>query len=99
LLNLFSVTTLKDEILDEKVICRLFPKELRNRYRYARKILFVNDVKYHKGDIQNHALFHQIDNWCNILSNKLCALSRMDVKDIVDILFIAKKFIVLGIIL
>ena len=39
LLNLFSVTTLKDEILDEKVVCRLFPKELRNRYRYARKIL------------------------------------------------------------
>ena len=39
LLNLFSLTTLKDEILDEKVICRLFPKDLRNRYRYARKIL------------------------------------------------------------
>ena len=56
------------------------------------KIDFVNDVKYHKGDIQNHTLFHQMDNWCNILSNKLCALSRMDVKDIVDILFIAKKY-------
>jgi len=56
------------------------------------KIDFVNDVKYHKGDIQNHTLFHKIDNWCNILSNKLCALSRMDVKDIVDILFIAKKY-------
>ena len=56
------------------------------------KIDFVNDVKYHKGDIKNHALFHRIDNWCNILSNKLCALSRMDVKDIVDILFIAKKY-------
>ena len=39
LLNLFSLTILKDEILDEKVICRLFPKDLRNRYRYARKIL------------------------------------------------------------
>ena len=55
-------------------------------------IKMQNDVKYHKGAIQNHALFHQIDNWCNILSNKLCALSRMDVKDIVDILFIAKKY-------
>ena len=30
LLNLFSVATLKDEILDEKVIRRLFPKELLN---------------------------------------------------------------------
>ncbi len=56
------------------------------------KIDFVNDVKYHKGAFQKNVLFHQIDNWCNILSNKLCALSRMDVKDIVDILFIAKKY-------
>ena len=39
LTNLFSPTILKDEILDEKVICRLFPEDLRNRYRYARKIL------------------------------------------------------------
>ena len=38
LLNLFSITTLKNEILDEKVICRLFPKDLRSRYRYARTI-------------------------------------------------------------
>jgi len=56
------------------------------------KIDFVNDVKYHKGDFENSALFHRIDNWCNILSNKLCSLSRMDVKDIVDILFIAEKY-------
>jgi len=35
-------------------------------------IKIQNDVKYHKGAIQNHALFHQIDNLCNILSNKLC---------------------------
>jgi hypothetical protein len=56
------------------------------------KIDFVNDVKFHKGVFINHTLFHQIDNWCNILSNKLCSLSRMDVKDIVDILFIAGKY-------
>ena len=56
------------------------------------KIDFVNDIKYHKGAFKTHSLFHQIDNWCNILSNKLCALSRMDVKDIVDILFIAKNY-------
>jgi len=39
LLKLFPLSTLKDELLDEKVLCRLFPKELRVRYRYARKIL------------------------------------------------------------
>ncbi len=56
------------------------------------KIDFVNDIKYHKGNFERHSLFHRIDNWCNILSNKLCALSRMDVKDIVDILFIAVRY-------
>ncbi len=39
LLKQFSLAKLKDEILDEKVISRLFPKDLRDRYRYARKIL------------------------------------------------------------
>lgn len=39
LLKHFSLPKLKDEILDEKVISRLFPKELKDRYRYARKIL------------------------------------------------------------
>ena len=39
LLKLFSIDKLKDEILNEKVITRLFPKELKDRYRYARKIL------------------------------------------------------------
>jgi len=38
-LKFFSTTTLRKEVLDEKVICRLFPKELRDQYRYARKIL------------------------------------------------------------
>ncbi len=39
LVKLFPGNRLKDEVLDEKVVCRLFPKELRNRYRYARNIL------------------------------------------------------------
>ena len=55
------------------------------------KIDFVNDVKFHKGNLEKHPLFHRIDNWSNILSNKLCAISRLDVKDIVDILFISKN--------
>lgn len=39
LLQIFSIQTLKDEILKEEVIVRVFPEELKNRYRYARKIL------------------------------------------------------------
>nr|NJM02519.1 hypothetical protein [Desulfobacula sp.] len=37
LLQIFSIQTLKDEILKEEVIVRVFPEELKNRYRYARK--------------------------------------------------------------
>jgi hypothetical protein len=56
------------------------------------KIDFVNDVPFHFGNIQQSPVFHRIDSWRNILSNKLCALSRLEAKDIVDIVFIARKF-------
>ena len=56
------------------------------------KIDFVNAVPNHYGEIKRSPLFHRIDSWRNILSNKLCALSRLEVKDIVDIVFIAKNY-------
>jgi hypothetical protein len=57
------------------------------------KIDFVNDVAYHYGGFEATDFFHKIDSWRNILSNKLCAVSRLEPKDIADILFIAKKFL------
>ena len=39
LLKIFSIRQLRDELLDENVITRVYPKELIQRYRYARKIL------------------------------------------------------------
>ncbi len=56
------------------------------------KIDFVNDVPFHFGEILAMPIFHRVDNWRNILSNKLCALSRMEAKDIVDIIFIARNY-------
>ena len=56
------------------------------------KIDFINDVPFHYGDLEECSFFNNIDNWRNILSNKLCALSRMEAKDFADILFIAKKY-------
>ena len=56
------------------------------------KIDFVNDVIYHYGDFEAAHFFNKIDSWRNILSNKLSAVSRLEPKDIVDLLFIAKKF-------
>ena len=56
------------------------------------KIDFINDVPAHFGDIRSFSIFHRVDSWKNILSNKLCALSRLEGKDIADILFIAKSY-------
>jgi hypothetical protein len=56
------------------------------------KVDFVNDIAAHFGDVQRFPLFHRVGPWRNILSNKLCALSRLDVKDIVDLVFIAKTY-------
>ena len=39
ILNVFSVKELKTHVLDETVIQRVFPKDLQDKYRYARNIL------------------------------------------------------------
>lgn len=39
ILKIFTHEQLKYEVLNEQVISRLFPKDLRKRYRYARNIL------------------------------------------------------------
>lgn len=55
------------------------------------KVDFVNDIECYYGEIQllNNI---KVDNPLNILSNKICALSRYEIKDVVDILFIAYKY-------
>jgi Nucleotidyl transferase AbiEii toxin, Type IV TA system len=56
------------------------------------KIDFVNDIPFHYGKIEFHDILGKIDNWRNILSNKICALSRLEAKDVADILFIAIRY-------
>lgn len=56
------------------------------------KVDFVNDIPMHYGTFKHAAIFHRVDNWRNILSNKLCALSRLEAKDMADILFIAYQY-------
>ena len=57
------------------------------------KIDFINDVSFHFGGFEKCDFFERVDNWRNILSNKICALSRMEPKDYADVLFIAKKYV------
>ncbi len=58
----------------------------------ALKMEFVNDVGYHAGDFLQCPLYHKVDNPQNILSNKLCALSREVGKDLADIIYLCKRF-------
>jgi hypothetical protein len=56
------------------------------------KIDFVNDVAFHYDGFQQAPFYPRIDHWRNILSNKMCAFSRREPKDMADILFMAKRF-------
>lgn len=56
------------------------------------KIDFVNDVEFHHGDIVTSEIYYRVDNPLNILSNKICALSRMDIKDVVDLCFLCRQY-------
>src|SRR5665811_326393 len=69
-----------------------FVRILARQGEISLKIDFVNDIAFHYGDFQAAAFYPRIDHWRNILSNKLCALSRREPKDMADILFIAGRF-------
>jgi hypothetical protein len=56
------------------------------------KLEFVNDVGYRAGDSVDTPLFNKLDNWRNILSNKITALQRNAAKDYADIICIARAF-------
>jgi hypothetical protein len=56
------------------------------------KLEWINDVAYTFGTKNTGPVFSRTDNWQNILSNKLSALSRDESKDIADVLSIASRF-------
>ena len=54
------------------------------------KIDFISDVEYHYGGFEQDEKLGKIDNIQNILSNKISALPRLEVKDFIDVVFIAR---------
>lgn len=54
------------------------------------KIDFVNEVTFRWGKLNHFPAFSCVDNETNILSNKICCISRYEVKDIADIWVVAK---------
>jgi len=53
---------------------------------------FVNDVPYRSGGTESFDLFPRVDNWWNILSNKITALARREPKDVADIVFLCRRY-------
>ncbi len=56
------------------------------------KLDFVNDVLFRAEVPVSTKLFSRTDAVLNILSNKISALSRLEVKDVVDIIYIALRY-------
>lgn len=56
------------------------------------KIDLVNDVKFHFGDFIEDKSLGKVDSWKNILSNKITAAFRMEIKDFVDIWIMSKNY-------
>ena len=73
-----------------KSFTRIFLNPLNNS-EISLQVDFINDIAKYFGNVLNHKEFGQIDNWRNILSNKLTALFRSEPKDVVDIWIISKN--------
>ncbi len=56
------------------------------------KVEFIDDVAYHHGEVIESTIFNRVDNWQNILSNKITALSRNEGKDCADILYMCFQY-------
>lgn len=69
-----------------------FARIFINTNEVSLKIEFINDVGFRVNKPIQTKLFIRTDNIENILSNKICALSRDEPKDIADILFISAKY-------
>lgn len=53
------------------------------------RVDLVNDIAIRFGTLQDTPVYYRTDDWRNILSNKLCALLRLEIKDFADIYTIA----------
>lgn len=72
--------------LDTETFIRVFVGEQEDFL--LKKVELIHDVEFHFGEFTGNDVYHRIDNPSNILSNKLCALSRNAPKDVSDIIAI-----------
>lgn len=62
-----------------------FTQIILRRNGLVLKIDLVNDVAQHFGEFESGSFYSRIDSWRNILSNKLTALGRLEIKDYADL--------------
>ncbi len=87
-----------ENLIKSKLVCETISKS--NDFRrivcgdeqVELKIDFVNDVDYHTGELVRFKTYPRVDNWKNILVNKITALDRREPKDVADILFLSKNY-------
>lgn len=63
----------------------------KNNPEIELQIDMINDIAPQYGNFEYDSILGKIDNWRNILSNKLTALFRSEPKDVADIWIIAKN--------
>ncbi|MDD2230408.1 MAG: nucleotidyl transferase AbiEii/AbiGii toxin family protein [Candidatus Cloacimonetes bacterium] len=56
------------------------------------KLDLVNDLVCHIGGFESSPSLGRVDNVFNILSNKISAIPRLEIKDFADIIYIARKY-------
>lgn len=77
--------------LAKTVTSERFVQLIVKREKVNLKIDFVNDISVHFGQPIMDSRYGYVDNWENILSNKLSAIFRFETKDIVDLWVISKS--------
>ena len=78
----FEITTTADT----------FVRIMIERGQILLKVDSVNDVPFHYGGFNKSKIYNRVDSWRNILSNKIYALRRNEPKDVIDIIFIARRY-------
>jgi len=66
--------------------------EINGKDNILLKLDLVNDLVCHIGEFEISARLGRIDNVFNILSNKISAITRLEIKDFADIICISLKY-------
>jgi hypothetical protein len=88
-------SALKESCFSYKVLTRspdFVRLQLTGKEEVSLKIDLVNDLVCHIGTYEYSEKLGRIDNIFNILSNKISAIPRLEIKDFADVVFISRTY-------